>query len=81
MLDRVSSAFNRHATIVRELAESRERLLSFLHAVGHDIRTPFIGIDTTDTSSNSTSFRSRLPLRSCWATVTPSVSLGSVILY
>jgi CheY-like chemotaxis protein/nitrogen-specific signal transduction histidine kinase len=47
MLDRVSSAFNRHATIVRELAESRERLLSFLHAVGHAIRTPFIGIDTT----------------------------------
>ena len=47
MLGRVSKAFNHHAAIVRELEESRERLLSFLHAVGHDIRTPFVGIDTT----------------------------------
>lgn len=47
LLDRVSTAFDHHSALVRELAESRDRILNFLHAVGHDIRTPFIGIDTT----------------------------------
>lgn len=36
-----------HANIVREQENSRERLTAFLHAVGHDIRTPFVGIEAT----------------------------------
>lgn len=47
LVDRVSQALGNHANVVRELAESRERLVAFLHAVGHDIRTPFVGIETT----------------------------------
>lgn len=47
LVDRVSVAMANHTNIVRELAESRERLTAFMHAVGHDIRTPFVGIETT----------------------------------
>lgn len=47
LVDRVSQALGNHANIVRELADSRERLTGFLHAVGHDIRTPLVGIDAT----------------------------------
>ena len=47
LVDRVSRAMARHASIVREHGESRERLSAFLHAVGHDIRTPLVGIATT----------------------------------
>lgn len=47
IVDRVSKALGNHANTVRELADSRDRLTSFLHAVGHDIRTPLVGIDST----------------------------------
>ncbi len=47
LVDRVSQAMAHHSNIVREHEESRERLTAFLHAVGHDIRTPFVGIETT----------------------------------
>ena len=47
LVDRVSQAVEHHAKVVRELEGSRERLSALLHAVGHDIRTPFVGIATT----------------------------------
>jgi CheY-like chemotaxis protein/nitrogen-specific signal transduction histidine kinase len=46
-VDRVSKALGQHAEVVRELSDSRAQLASFLHAVGHDIRTPLVGIDAT----------------------------------
>jgi signal transduction histidine kinase len=47
IVDRVSKALGNHVESVRELADSRDRLNSFLHAVGHDIRAPLVGIDST----------------------------------